>query len=95
MIRTFGGPAVVQVRERGQFTIPAEVRRDLGIQEGDVLSLIWLDDTLIATRRRLVTPDVARAIESLMHQKGLTLEDLLEGLEEQRQTYVRERYGLD
>ncbi|MFN3762763.1 MAG: hypothetical protein ACK4WK_06120, partial [Anaerolineae bacterium] len=74
---------------------PAEARRALGIQEGDVFSLLWLDDILIATRRRLVTPDVARAIEALMQQKGLTLEDLLEGVEEQRQTYVRERYSLD
>ncbi len=95
MIRTLGGPAIVQVRERGQFTIPAEVRRQIGIQEGDTFSLLWLDDTLIATRRRLVTPEIARAIEALMQQKGMTLEDLLEGLEEERQTYIRERYGLD
>jgi bifunctional DNA-binding transcriptional regulator/antitoxin component of YhaV-PrlF toxin-antitoxin module len=25
------GPSVVQVRERGQFTIPAELRREMGI----------------------------------------------------------------
>ncbi len=40
MIRTLGGPAIVQVRERGQFTIPAEVRRQIGIQEGDTFSLL-------------------------------------------------------
>lgn len=94
MLRTFGGPTVVQVRKRGQFTIPAEVRRQVGIQEGDTFSLLWLGDTLIATRRRLITPEIARAIEALMQQKGLTLEDLLEGLEEARQTYIREQYGL-
>ncbi|MBC7226947.1 MAG: AbrB/MazE/SpoVT family DNA-binding domain-containing protein [Thermoflexales bacterium] len=94
MNRTIGGPTTVQVRERGQFTIPAEVRRQVGIREGDTFSLLWLDDTLIAIRRRLVTPEIARAIEALMQQKGLTLEDLLEGLEEVRQTYLREQYNF-
>lgn len=35
-----GRPVVVQVREGGQLTIPAEMRRKMGIEEGDVFSLI-------------------------------------------------------
>ena len=89
------GPVVVQVRERGQFTIPAEIRRQMGIEEGDVFSLIQLGDTLIATRKRLVMPEIARAIEALMQEEGVTLGDLLDGLQEQRETYVREKYGLE
>lgn len=89
------GPVVVQVRERGQFTIPAEIRRQMGIEEGDVFSLIQLGDTLIATRKKLVTPEIARAIEALMQEEGVTLGDLLDGLEEQRKTYVREKYGIE
>jgi AbrB family looped-hinge helix DNA binding protein len=88
-------PVVVQVRERGQFTIPAEIRRQMGIEEGDVFSLIQLGDTLVATRKKLVAPDVARAIEALMGEGGVTLSDLLEGLDEQREAYVREKYGIE
>ncbi len=90
-----GGPVLVQVRERGQFTIPAPIRRAMGIKEGDVFSLIQLGDTLIATRKRLVAQEVARAIEALMEEEGLSLEDLLEGLEEERKRYVREKYGIE
>jgi len=89
------GPAVVQVRERGQFTIPAEIRRQMGIKEGDVFSVIQLGDTLVATRKELVAPGVAKAVEELMREEGLTLADLLEGLEKQREAYVREKYGLE
>jgi len=95
MRQTAPGPAIVQVRDRGQFTIPARIRREMGIRDGDVFSLIRLGDTLIATRKNLVAPEVARAIEALMRQKGMTLEDLLSGTEEQRQKYVRETYGLE
>lgn len=88
-------PAVVQVRERGQFTIPAEIRREMGIQDGDLFTLIRLGDTLVATRKRLVAPQIAQAIEALMQEAGVTLEDLLEDLEEQREAYNREKYGLE
>lgn len=87
-------PMVVQVRERGQFTIPAEIRREMGIRDGDVFTLIRLGDSLIATRKRLVVPAIAAAIEGLMEEAGVTLEELLEDLERQREAYVRERYGV-
>ena len=89
------GPVVVQVRERGQFTIPAEIRRQMGIEEGDVFSLLQLGDTLIATRKKLVTPEIARLVEALMEEEGITLGDLLDGLEEQRRVYAREKYGIE
>ncbi len=85
----------MQVRERGQFTIPAEIRRQMGIEEGDVFSLLQLGDTLVATRKKLVTPEIASAIQALMQEEGLTLGDLLEGLEEQRRVYAREKYGIE
>jgi AbrB family looped-hinge helix DNA binding protein len=89
------GQVVVQVRERGQFTIPAEIRRQMGIEEGDVFSLIQLGDTLVATRKKLVAPEIAKAIESLMQEEGVTLGDLLEALDKQREVYVREKYGVE
>ena len=89
------GPAVVQVRERGQFTIPAEMRREMKLEKGDVFSVMLLGDTLVATRKKLVAPEIAEAIEALMHDEGVTLEDLLEDLEKQREIYVREKYGED
>jgi AbrB family looped-hinge helix DNA binding protein len=90
-----GGPAVVQVRARGQFTIPAEIRREMGIKDGDVFSLVRLGDALIAIRKKLVVPEIAGAIEAIMQEEGITLEDLLEGLEKQREIYVREKYGIE
>jgi AbrB family looped-hinge helix DNA binding protein len=89
------GPVLVRVQERGQFTIPAEIRRQMGIEEGDVFSLIQLGDTLVATRKKLVAPEVAAAIEALMEEEGVTLGDLLDGLEKQRKIYIRDGYGLE
>jgi AbrB family looped-hinge helix DNA binding protein len=83
--------AVVRVRQRGQLTVPAEIRRRMGIEEGDVFSLTQLGDTLVATRRKLVAPQIAKNIAALMEEEGLTLGDLLEESEKQRERYIREK----
>jgi uncharacterized protein YllA (UPF0747 family) len=54
----------------------------------------WVGERLITTCKRLVAPEVARAVEVLMQREGVTLEDRLEGLEQEREAYVREQYGL-
>ena len=83
------------MQERGQLTIPADIRRQMNIKDGDAFSLIRLGNTPVATRKRLVAPEVAGTIEALMEEEGVTLKDLLDGLQEQRQIYVREKYGID
>ena len=67
----------------------------MGIEEGDVFSLMQLGDTLVATRKKLVAPKIGGAIEALMKEEGLTLGDLLHGLDKQRELYAREKYGLE
>ena len=89
-----GRPVIVRVRERGQFTIPAAMRREMEVKDGDMFSLIRVGDTLIATRKKLMAPEIAETIAALMQAQGVTLDDLLEGLETQRDIYVRETYGI-
>ncbi len=86
-------PQVVQVRERGQVTIPAELRREMGITDGDVFSIIRLGDTLILVRKKLVVTELAEKMEKALAERGITLDDMLAELEIQRQRYNRETYG--
>jgi len=87
-------PEVVQVRERGQVTIPADLRREMGLRDGDVFAVIRLGDTLILTRKKLVVPELADRIAGILAEEGVTLEDLLADLDAQRRRYTREKYGL-
>jgi len=56
---------------------------------------VEMEDNLIATGKRLLSPEIAKRIEALMEGEGLTLEDLLDDLEKQRETYIRDKYGLE
>jgi AbrB family looped-hinge helix DNA binding protein len=85
--------ATVQVRQRGTLTLPIEVREKYGIQPGDTFRLTDLDGTLVLTPMMPVVPELAREIERMRQEAGLSIEELLASLREQRERYYQERYA--
>lgn len=83
----------VRIRERGQVTIPSSYRKDLGLAENDSLNMVKIDEMLILTPRKPFGDAVSKRIEAAMKRKGMTLDDLLAGLKEQRRKYTREIHG--
>jgi bifunctional DNA-binding transcriptional regulator/antitoxin component of YhaV-PrlF toxin-antitoxin module len=84
----------VQVRRKGVITLPIELRRQYGLGEGDVLTLVDIGEGSF-----LLTPRVSRvahlgdAVERLMAEQGVTVEEMLEALDEERESYYREHYA--
>jgi len=82
-----------KMRERGQLTIPSEYRKELGIEEKDLVNIVKVGEMLILTRKQLAGDLISKKIEDKMKKKGLTLQDLLGNLKEQRKKYNKEVYG--
>jgi len=85
--------ATVQVRQRGTLTLPAELREKYGIQPGDTFRLVDLDGIFVLTPMVTMVPELAREIERARLEAGLSTEELLSGLREQRERYYRENYA--
>jgi AbrB family looped-hinge helix DNA binding protein len=83
----------VQVRKRGVVTLPAELREKYDIQEGDTLRLIDLEGVFVLTRLVTLVPELAQEIERFRLEAGLTTEELLDGLREQRERYCADTYA--
>jgi bifunctional DNA-binding transcriptional regulator/antitoxin component of YhaV-PrlF toxin-antitoxin module len=84
---------IIQIRSKGTVTLPIELRRKYGIDEGDVITLIDLGDgsfllTPIVTQVDRLGDRVARA----MAEAGVSEDELLAALDEERERYYRERY---
>ena len=82
----------VQVRKRGTLTLPAELREKYGIKPGGTFHLVDLDGVFILTPMAPTVPKLAREIERLRQELGLSSEDLLAALREQREVYYKEHY---
>lgn len=83
----------VQVGKRGTVTLPAQLRKRYGLDPGDLLTVLDLGGVFVLSPEVSVVSKIAREIEQLREEAGLSLEELLEGLDEERQRLYQERYG--
>jgi len=74
----------IQLRGRGTLTLPAPLRERHGLREGDPLTLVDLDGVFVLSPRIGVVGKRAQEIESLRREAGLSLNDLLTSVHEER-----------
>lgn len=77
----------IQVQSRGMLTLPVDLRQKYDIREGDVLQLVDLDGLFELAPMVAIVPELAREIEAARLEAGLTTEELLAALREQRERY--------
>ena len=87
--------ATVQVRKRGVLTLPAELRQKYGIEEGDTFRLVDLDGIFVITPMVPMVPELAREIERMRLEAGLSIDELLEALRQERERYYQEKYAAE
>lgn len=85
----------IQVRQRGVFTFPSNLRTKYNIKDGDTYRVIDLDGIFVLTPMIPIVPELAREIEQARVEAGISTEELLQGLREQREQYTTEKYGSD
>lgn len=83
----------VQIGKRGTITLPAAWRKRYGLDAGDLLTVLDLGGVFVLSPEVSVVSKIAREVEQLREAAGLSLEELLAGLDEQRRRLYQERYG--
>ena len=84
---------IIQIRQKGVITVPVELRRKYGLSEGDIFTLVDLGEGVF-----ILTPgssEVARLgdqVAKILREEGVSTEDLLRALEEEREEYYKEKY---
>jgi bifunctional DNA-binding transcriptional regulator/antitoxin component of YhaV-PrlF toxin-antitoxin module len=81
----------VRLRNRGQITVPQALREQLAVSDGDFLVLVKLGDLVFLSPKSLQVPRLADKLAGMLDEAGMTLADLLQGLEEQRSAIWQER----
>ena len=85
--------SVVQVRGKGTITLPVELRRAYQVDEGDVFTITALGDgSFLLTPQTSRVQQLGQRIVDEMVASGVTLDDLMAALDEERETYYRQRY---
>lgn len=85
--------ATIQLRDKGVITLPMSLRRKYGLCTGDVLSVNDLGEGVF-----MITPRSSRVaamgdkVADILQAEGVSVEELLQGLDEERERYYREHY---
>lgn len=86
----------IQVRKKGSFTLPMDLRTKYGVGEGDVFTLIDLGDgSFLLTPRISQVNRLGDRVAEILNSEGVSLEDLLSTLDDERERYYQERYAKD
>jgi len=84
----------VQIRRKGVITLPMELRRQYGLDEGDVLTMLDLGGgSLLLVPRVSQVARLGDEVARLMDEAGVELEAVLEALDQEREAYYREHYA--
>lgn len=74
----------VKMWKRGQMTLPAKLRRKLGMEDGAILTVYEMGRGIFIVPEELIVDRLARQVEELADREGVTLEDMLAALAEER-----------
>jgi antitoxin PrlF len=83
----------VRVQEKGQVTLPADVRKRLGIKKGDLVAVVETPEGVLITPQEVVATKALAEIGKVLKEQGLTLEDMIESGRQIREELFREQYG--
>jgi AbrB family looped-hinge helix DNA binding protein len=84
----------VQIRRKGVITLPVELRNRYGLDEGDVFTLEDLGDgSFLLIPRVSQVAHLGDRVAELMEEQGVSPEEVLKALGEERETYYREHYA--
>ena len=86
----------VQIRKKGSLTVPKEFRNKYGLNEGDIFTLIDLGEgAFMLTPRVSLVNRLGHQIAEMTNEENISLEELLDSLDEERENYYKDHYASD
>ncbi len=83
----------LQIRSKGTITLPASLRKKYKLEEGEVLTIIDLGEGTILLKPMVSQVNkLSNRIAKRIKEENITLDDLLQTLDEERKIYYQENY---
>jgi AbrB family looped-hinge helix DNA binding protein len=68
---------LVRMQEKGQVTIPTEIRKKLGLKRGDLVAVMETPDGVFITPQQVLATKAFDRIGDILKGQGLSLEELI------------------
>ena len=85
---------LVRMQEKGQVTIPTEIRKKLGLKRGDLVAIMETPEGVFITPQQELATKALDSIGNILKEQGVSLEDLIASGREIRTDLLQETYGI-
>jgi AbrB family looped-hinge helix DNA binding protein len=85
---------LTRIQEKGQVTLPASLRRRLGLKKGDLVAVTETPDGILITPQEVVATRALADIGAALQAQGLSLDEMIERGREIREQLFDEQYGV-
>jgi antitoxin PrlF len=85
---------LVRVQDKGQVTIPTEIRKKLGLKRGDLVAVVETPDGVFITPQQALATKALESIGNILKEQGLSLEEVISSGRELRTDLLKETYGI-
>lgn len=81
----------LRIRSKGTIALPASLRKKYKLEEGAILTIIDLSEGIILLKPMVSqVNELANQIANKFREENITLADLLQALDEEREKYYQE-----
>lgn len=77
IVESMNEQRMVRVQEKGQVTLPVEVRKRLGLKKGDLVAMVPTDDGVLITPLAAIPAPALARLSQLLSERGLSLDEVL------------------
>jgi AbrB family looped-hinge helix DNA binding protein len=67
----------VRMQEKGQVTIPQDIRKKLGLRQGDLVAVVETPDGVFIAPQQVVATKALDRIGDILKEQGLSLDELI------------------
>jgi antitoxin PrlF len=84
---------LVRIQEKGQVTIPTEIRKKLGLKQGDLVAVMETPEGVFIMPQQVVATKALDKIGDILKGQSLSLEELIASGGQIRTDILQETYG--
>ena len=85
---------LVRIQEKGQVTIPTEIRKKLGLKCGDLVAVMETPESIFITPQQVMATKALDSIGNILKEQGLSLAEVISSGRELRTDILHETYGI-
>jgi AbrB family looped-hinge helix DNA binding protein len=85
---------LVRMQEKGQVTIPTEIRKKLGLKRGDLVAVVETPEGVFITPQQVLATKAFDSIGNILKGQGVSLKELIDSGQQLRTDLLQETYGI-